>query len=523
MTVDGGRQPSVLVVGDGLEAVATTLESRLSTSVAHERRLSSALDRLESGTVGCLVVGDVAGDEGLRRELLERVRAQATTCSVVRCVDGDAEAWLEDGSYQPAAVAVDATETLVDYVRERVDRHRQMRILRALQSATPRLFRASTADEIAETTVETASTVLEQPLTAVFAANGGTGQFDLVATTDERKGHGAVPEHLPFENSMAGVVFWEGRTIVFAETEDDPLADVENASFRLIDESDILGDPDHPMTASMIVPLGSYGVMSGVTPESGTISVDDCQFVEFLAEHAAAAFRRTEREYDLERANDRLGAFAAIVSHDLRNPLTVATGHLDLLADDCSSDHLEPIAESLERMDDLIDDVLTLVRSDVDEDDLEWVSVGVVAGRAWETVDTGQATLELESAAGLEPVEATPGALRELFENVFGNAVTHGGEGVTVRLGSLPGGGFYVEDDGIGVDVGEDDLEVLFEYGHSGTQNGTGLGLSIVRRIADAHGWTVEAGTSQHAESGFRLEFRTGSSAGDVDELDEPS
>ncbi|MFC7213945.1 sensor histidine kinase [Saliphagus sp. GCM10025334] len=521
MTVDRGHTPNVLVVGTGLEAVTTTLESRLSTPVVHERHLSAAFDRLESGTVGCVVVGDVGDDERRRRDLLERVRAQAT-CSVVRCVDGDSDSWLEDGPYQPAAIPIDATETLIDYVGERLDRHRKMRILSALQTATPRLFRASTADEIAETTVETASTVLEQPLTAVFAADDGTGRFDLVATTDERKGHGAVPEHLPFENSLAGVAFREGRTTVFAETEDDPLAHVENARFRLIDESDVLGDPAHPMTAGIIVPLGSYGVMSVVTPESGTLSVDDCQFVEFLAEHAAAAFRRTERERDLERANDRLEAFAAIVSHDLRNPLTVATGYLELLDEDCSSDHVEPIAESLERMDDLIDDVLTLVRSDIDEGDLEWVSVGVVAGRAWETVDTGQATLELDPAADLEPVEATPGALRELFENVFGNAVTHGGDGVRVRLGSLPDGGFYVEDDGVGVS-GEADLAVLFEYGHSGTQKGTGLGLSIVRRIAEAHGWTVEAGTSQHAESGFRLEVRTGSTADDVDELNEAS
>jgi signal transduction histidine kinase len=74
---------------------------------------------------------------------------------------------------------------------------------------------------------------------------------------------------------------------------------------------------------------------------------------------------------------------------------------------------------------------------------------------------------------------------------------------VTVRVGRAGADGLYVEDDGPGVHP--DRREWVFEAGHKSTAGGTGFGLTIVRRIAEAHGWTVTI--TDGSEGGARFEF----------------
>ncbi|MFC6974833.1 PAS domain S-box protein [Halomicroarcula sp. GCM10025709] len=68
---------------------------------------------------------------------------------------------------------------------------------------------------------------------------------------------------------------------------------------------------------------------------------------------------RKDRERELKRRNQRLDEFASVVSHDLRNPLNVAFGGVDLAQAECDSEHLERAERGLDRMDALIDDLLT--------------------------------------------------------------------------------------------------------------------------------------------------------------------
>jgi signal transduction histidine kinase len=97
-------------------------------------------------------------------------------------------------------------------------------------------------------------------------------------------------------------------------------------------------------------------------------------------------------------------------------------------------------------------------------------------------------------------VEADPERLRELLENLLGNAVDHGGR--SVRVGATDEG-FYVADDGPGVPPEE--REQVFERSYTGDDGNTGLGLTIVRRIAEAHGWTVRVVESEDGGARFEL------------------
>jgi PAS domain S-box-containing protein len=209
---------------------------------------------------------------------------------------------------------------------------------------------------------------------------------------------------------------------------------------------------------------------------------------------------RKERQRALRRQNERLESIAGAMSHDLRNPLNVAQGHLDLHED--SEDDLAPVGGALDRMEGIVEDVLTMAREGGSVEETEQVTLDHLARDAWEAVPTEAATLR---AKGSVRLGANPSRLQRLLENLFRNAVEHVGEDVTVEVAGLEAGrGFYVADDGPGVPV--DRRETVFEPGHTTAVDGTGFGLAIVEQIATAHGW--DPALSEASAGGARFEFR---------------
>jgi PAS domain S-box-containing protein len=246
--------------------------------------------------------------------------------------------------------------------------------------------------------------------------------------------------------------------------------------------------------------------------------------------------KRKEYEQQLERQNERLEKFASVVAHDLRNPLNAAAGYLDLVAEECDSDYVERVDRSLDRMDTITDDVLTMAREGQSVERLGPVGLERVARDCWTTSDTPDAELEVASDLVFE---AERDRLRVVFENLFQNAVRHGGADVTVRVGAIDGGegrdasddrdgdgapdadgvdrradgavpyseargcGFFVEDDGRGIP--EDVREEVFSPGYSTASSGTGFGLNIVQELVEAHGW--EIAVTESAAGGARFEI----------------
>ena len=208
---------------------------------------------------------------------------------------------------------------------------------------------------------------------------------------------------------------------------------------------------------------------------------------------------QVERERQLEREIERLDEFARIVSHDLRNPLNVAQGRLRLAREEHDSPHLEDVERSLDRMGELIGDILALAREDEAVREPEPVDLAELVDACWRGVDTGDATLAVDTD---RTVRADEGRLRQLFENLVRNAVEHGDDDAVVTVGDLPDG-FFLADDGAGIDPA--DLEDVFDAGYSTDTEGTGLGLSIAQRIAEAHGWTIAA--TNGADGGARFEI----------------
>ncbi|WP_460561217.1 PAS domain S-box protein [Halorubrum pallidum] len=233
---------------------------------------------------------------------------------------------------------------------------------------------------------------------------------------------------------------------------------------------------------------------------------------------------RKERERELERQNERLDAFTRLVSHDLRNPLRVAAGNLDLARESCDSPRLDDAADALDRMGSLIDDLLAVAREGSSVDDPGPLDLADTVEASWRNVETGDATLAIETDASVRGDESR---LRQLFENLFRNGVEHGtpsgrtrsddavehdaagggdgdGSPLTIAVGELDdGSGFYVEDDGIGIPA--DRRESVFESGYTTDTDGTGFGLTIAREVVEAHGWEIEVTAGNTGGARFEI------------------
>lgn len=371
-------------------------------------------------------------------------------------------------------------------IREEYDRK-----LEALHESTRELIQQDTAEGIAQTAVEAAVQILGLDATSVHLYDEERDVLPPTATTDEvRDIIGHMPE-LPLDDSLAGQVYRTGTPVVYDNPREHP--GVYN--------------PDTPIESELILPLGDYGVLLSGSTEPDAFSEADVSLATILASNTEAALERIEREAalaqrerELADRNERLEAFASMVSHDLRNPLKVAYGNLELARQDEEYERLEAVAQALERMETLIDSLLELARHGDAIGDVGPVDIETVARDAWENVDTRSATLEVTD--GIDSVEADRSRLVECFENLFRNAIEHGGTDVTVRVGPS-NGGFFVADDGPGIP--RDERDRVFDIGHSSDVHGTGIGLAVVSEVAKGHDWTVSAGES--ADGGARFEF----------------
>ena len=276
------------------------------------------------------------------------------------------------------------------------------------------------------------------------------------------------------------------------------------------------------------------GVVSAVTTDAAAVcaSVAAGESVEVAVERPGARDAtlrvRTRDDGDriagwlfvTPRAGPGLDTVASTLGHDIRNPLDVAKAHVEAAQEEPTGPHLDRIAEAHDRIERIIQDVLALARDGEALDTAPGVDVERVAREAWSTVETGDASLSLADPPAA--VEADADHLQRLFENLFRNSVEHGAtsdrtappsgddidrvpggaEPIEIRVGATADG-FFISDDGAGIDTAE--YARVFDPGYAGDGDRTGLGLTIVARIARAHGWTV---TLTEADNGTRFEFR---------------
>jgi len=272
------------------------------------------------------------------------------------------------------------------------------------------------------------------------------------------------------------------------------------------DPADLTGPTDPILEETfgslVSVPVDGVGVLQAFSRDVDAFDETDVETLRLLSAHVASASEQVDTEADLRDERDRLDEFASVVSHDLRNPLSVATGFLDLAREDPDDEHFDRAEGALDRMDNLLDDLLQLARHGNTIGERERVDLRTVARDAWAMVETGDATLRVDDDLGT--ADADRARVVELLSNLFRNSIEHGDDDgpVTVRV-ACEGDRLVVADDGPGIPA--DLRDQVLDRGVTTSDAGTGFGLAIVDEIAKAHGWEVDVGESESGGARFDI------------------
>ena len=356
---------------------------------------------------------------------------------------------------------------------------RPAQTLETLHDVATDLQSADSGPAVCERTVAAAAEILQLHRCSVILRDGA--YLDPCATSAAAPPGGSRRMHI--DQGLAGKTYQTQESTIIEEITSEDETDPADPSYR----------------SAISVPIGDHGVFQAVETIPGAFDKEDLELAELLLSHTVTALNRLDRERDLQAQIDRLDQFAAGVGHELTTPLNVAQGTLELAAEDCASPHHEAIEESLDRIEHRLEKLLTFARVGPGALATEPVALDDLAETCWSRLTGPEATLQVETT---RVVEADPDRLREVFENLFANAIDHAGPIVTITVGALRDG-FYVADDGPGIDA--DEAEAVFEAGYSSGTDGTGFGLSIVDQIVAAHGWTIDVTEADSGGTRFEI------------------
>lgn len=221
----------------------------------------------------------------------------------------------------------------------------------------------------------------------------------------------------------------------------------------------------------------------------------------------------------LQESNQALQDFASIASHDMQEPLRKVSSfgnriklkHGDALGEE-GKDYLDRMLNATERMQSLLKSLLDYSRVTTKAEPFREVDLAVIVREVLSDLEVRIERTGGEVHVGeLPTVEADPTQMRQLFQNLIGNALKFHkqGEKPIVRvLCSDNGDGCYeltIEDNGIGFD--EKCLDVIFAPFHRlhgrNTYEGTGMGLAISRKMVERHGGSITAKSAPGKGSTF--------------------
>jgi signal transduction histidine kinase len=233
-----------------------------------------------------------------------------------------------------------------------------------------------------------------------------------------------------------------------------------------------------------------------------------------------------DRTRELERSNEELERFGSVVSHDLQAPLATVSMYAQLLerrhGDELGDDRriVDGICAATGHARELIRDLLDYSKAGRGELRMDEVDTRQLVS---DVLDLLAAPIEEAGAhvtvGDLPVLRGDPGNLRQVFQNLIGNAVKFSEERPEVRVSAERENGFWcfsISDNGIGMDPA--DAREIFEPFHrlhgDGTYAGTGIGLAVCERIVEHHGGRIWADSAVGKGSTFRFTLPAEASAG---------
>lgn len=238
------------------------------------------------------------------------------------------------------------------------------------------------------------------------------------------------------------------------------------------------------------------------------VTVNDVTAIKLAEDQVNDLNRELQSRVDqVSEVNSELEAFSYSVSHDLRAPLRHIAGYSEKLnrhfgdqIDDTAKRYLEVISSSAKRMSTLIEDLLLYSRLGRSAIRLQPTDMQVLAQEAREIVATQSEGRNIQwEISGLPVVLADTSMMRQVWQNLLGNAVKYTGQreraeiSVSFERDDSGQAIFHVRDNGVGFDMAyAGKLFGVFQRLHKPADfPGTGIGLANVQRILARHGGRI--------------------------------
>jgi len=396
--------------------------------------------------------------------------------------------WIHDTA-KSVYNEVDESIQIVGIARDITHRKRREDQLNALHDVTQSLIEAESRSEVAQIAVRASDLILGFDKVGLHLYDAETEQLEPIAHTQAlERVLGGEPPTFERGDGLIWDAFNSGVAVYHNEIQSDPNRYNDDTPFR----------------NELHVPLAEYGVIVFASTSALPFTHNERSLAELLGANIRSTLRSIEREELIATQRDRLDELLGIISHDIRNPLNIANGRAKMAYETGDVTHLEPVIDAIERVESLTNDLLSLAGGDRDGKTHEQLSLDECVADAWEMIEHEQATLSVEDA--LPTVSGSESQLRQLFENLFSNAVRHGGEIVSIGVGTI-NDGFYVEDNGPGIPA--DVRESVFDMEYSTAEEGTGFGLMIVEQVVENHGWSICIEESKSGGARFEIRFGT--------------
>jgi signal transduction histidine kinase len=287
-----------------------------------------------------------------------------------------------------------------------------------------------------------------------------------------------------------------------------------------------------PIVEALLLPFFVAGEVRGTLwlmahDERRKFDAEDVRVLSSLAEFTAAAYQVREaltsvvrKQAELEQSNRELEQFAAVVSHDLREPLRTITSYTQLLAhryqgqlDQDADDFMALTVAGAQRMGQRIDALLALAHFSKAGEAFRPTSLQTVLDEVvadlHSQLQAAQATVHCET---LPTVRGDAGQLRALFQNLLTNAVKfrHPDRLPHVRLSATKAEDHWeirVADNGIGIAAAHHErIFEVFRRLHTSTDyEGIGMGLAVCKKIAERHGGHLRVDSTPNQGATFIL------------------
>lgn len=224
--------------------------------------------------------------------------------------------------------------------------------------------------------------------------------------------------------------------------------------------------------------------------------------VEDITERRRAEVLLAKSAERLERSNRELAEFASVAAHDLAEPLRVIEGYLHVLRsrsdhqlDDDARSYIGHAIDGAERLQNLIDDLLSYSRATTESAPFTHVDLATTVGNAVGSLEVRVAETNATVEVGPLPVvSGNPRQLEQLFQNLIANALKFTAPGDSPRVqvtANTDSDGWQIDVADHGIGIAPEHRERVFgmfkRLNGRNTYEGTGIGLAICRKVIDAH------------------------------------